>query len=162
MNIMNGFIVEDSIRLLARYMREPQKKPTLYHSLRVGAQLFYDKHSFDIQIAGILHDALEDTEMSESEILESFNQHVLDIVKANSKNKDIPQEDVLEDIVMRCAQVGDDAIIVKIADVYDNFEYYQGIDHIAEIDRCKAIMNFVVTHSPSFRDDSKVKKVIAF
>jgi hypothetical protein len=50
---------------------------------------------------------------------------VLQIVKVNSKNLSLAKEEVLEDIVKRCSDYGIDAMIVKIADVYDNFLFYK-------------------------------------
>jgi (p)ppGpp synthase/HD superfamily hydrolase len=61
------------MKLLVSYFpQEPMKKPTLFHSLRVGTYLWNNGYSEDIQIAGVLHDALEDTDMPERIIQEKF------------------------------------------------------------------------------------------
>lgn len=49
---------------------------------------------------------------------------VANIVQANTKNTLLEKEYILEDIVVRCANFGEDAMIVKIIDVYDNFLFY--------------------------------------
>ena len=65
---------------------------------------------------------------------------MLQIVKVNSKNLSLAKEEALEDIVKRCSDYGIDAMIVKIADVYDNFLFYKKINNIPEIERCKNMM----------------------
>ena len=45
---------------------------------------------------------------------------MLQIVKVNSKNHSLPKEEILENIVKRCSHYGIHAMIVKVADVYDN------------------------------------------
>lgn len=48
------------------------KKPTLYHVTRVATLLWNLDYNEDIQIAGLLHDALEDTEMTRDFIEKKF------------------------------------------------------------------------------------------
>jgi len=137
---MIWFEFENAMKLLISYFPEKKKKkPTLFHSLRVGAYLWNNWYSEDIQIAGLLHDSLEDTDMPEKIISENFWLVVLNLVKANSKNKTLDKSEVLEDIVKRCSIIWENAMIVKIADVYDNFLFYKKENYISEIERCKRL-----------------------
>lgn len=115
-------------------------------------------YSEEIQIAGLLHDALEDINISENTIENLFWKNVLQIVKANSKNLSLPKEEILEDIVKRCSDYGIDAIIVKIADVYDNFLFYKKISNIPEIERCKKLANLILKYKQNYND--KISKFL--
>jgi hypothetical protein len=50
------------------------------------------------------------------------------------------------DIVSRCVEYGKDAIIVKIADIYDNFLFYISQSNFLEIERCKVLANLISLH----------------
>lgn len=89
---------------------------------------------------------------------------MLQIVKANSKNLSLPKEEVLEDIVKRCSDYGIDAMIVKIADVYDNFLFYKKINNIPEIERCKKLANLILKYKQNYDDKifKFLEEIIAF
>lgn len=141
---MIWFKFEKAIKLLISYFpEESMKKPILFHSLRVGTFLWNNWYNEDLQIAWLLHDALEDTDMPESIISDNFWNNVLKIVKANSKNNDLEKSEILEDIVIRCSIAWEEAMIVKIADIYDNFLFYVKENNTPEIDRCKVLSNLV-------------------
>ncbi|MBS9784353.1 HD domain-containing protein, partial [Candidatus Gracilibacteria bacterium] len=141
---MIGFHFEIALKLLMQnFPEKPMKKPTLYHSIRVGVSLWNHGYDEDLQIAGLLHDALEDTSMEEELILHNFGKEVLDIVKANSKNKNLPKDEILEGIVKRCRETGERAMIVKMADIYDNFLFYTKEKNSQELERCKKLANLV-------------------
>ena len=152
---MTWFRFEEALQLLVKYMSGiDQKKPTLFHSIRVGSFLWNHNYSEDIQIAGLLHDSLEDTEITETEIQENFWVHVLGIVKANSKDMSLPKEQRLEDIVRRCSEHSEDALIVKIADVYDNFLFYTRQGNTWEIERCQRLARCIQKHKKKeYRDN---------
>jgi len=141
---MNGFKFEKALKLLNEYYpKEDQKKPSLFHSVRVGTFFWNNWYSEDLQIAWLLHDALEDTSMSENIISENFWNDILEIVKANSKNNNLEKSEILEDIIKRCSIVWEQAMIVKIVDIYDNFLFYIRGDNFLEIERCKNLANLV-------------------
>ena len=152
---MVGFTFEKALTMLVKYMSGiDQKKPTLFHSVRVGSFLWNHSYSEDIQIAGLLHDSLEDTNISETEIEENFWVYVLGIVQANSKNMSLPKQDRLEDIVIRCANHSQDALIVKVADIYDNFLFYTRQWNIWEIERCQRLAWYIKNHKKEeYKDD---------
>ena len=141
---MNWFKFEKAMKLLISYFpEEPMKKPTLFHSVRVWTHLWNNWYNEDLQIAWLLHDALEDTNISESIISDTFWWYVLGIVKANSKNMNLEKSEILEDIVKRCSIVWEDAMIVKMADIYDNFLFYVKENNLPEIERCKILVKLV-------------------
>ena len=141
---MTWFKFEKAMKLLVSYFpEEAMKKPTLFHSLRVWTYLWNNWYSEDLQIAWLLHDALEDTNIPENIISDNFWEYVLEIVKANSKNMNLEKSEILDDIVKRCSIVWEDAMIVKMADIYDNFLFYVKGNNLPEIERCKRLANLV-------------------
>lgn len=145
--------------MVSYFPEEPMKKPTLFHSVRTGTYLWVNGYSESLQIAGLLHDALEDTDMPEQVISDNFGEEVLDIVKANSKNKSLEKSQILEDIVARCAISGENAMIVKMSDVYDNFLFYVGQNNIPEIDRCKTLADLVEKYKKTTWRDPIFQKI---
>ncbi len=157
---MIWFKFEKGVKLIVSYFpEEPMKKPTLFHSLRTGTFLWNNWYSEDLQIAWLFHDVLEDTNMPESVISDNFWEDVLDIVKANSKNTSLEKSEILEDIVKRCSLVWEDAMIVKIADVFDNFLFYVKEKNIPEIDRCKTLAELVKTYKKDEWNDKIFDKI---
>ncbi len=163
---MIWFEIEKALKLLVEYFPiDEQKKPALFHSIRVCTYLYNNWYPEYLCIAWLLHDALEDTELPEETIRKFFGENVLEIVKANSKNMDLPKEQRLEDIVKRCVLNWEWALIVKMADVYDNFEFYirEGISK--EIDRCKILAELIKKFRNVEWDDNifnKINKIINY
>lgn len=153
---MIWFEFEKAIKILVlHFPEETMKKPTLFHSLRVGTFLWNNWYTEELQIAWLLHDALEDTNISESLINDKFWKKILEIVKANSKNTNLEKSKILEDIVKRCSIVWQDAMIVKIADVYDNFLFYIKNNNLPEIERCKTLAELI----KKYRKDEWIDKI---
>jgi len=151
---MIGFKFEKALRLLIKYYpEEDQKKPALFHSIRTGTYLYNKNYNEDIQIAWLLHDALEDTDMPEKIISENFWSNTLQIIIANSKTKNISKDIVLEDIIQKCVSYGEDALIIKMADVYDNFLFYVNENISWEIDRCKYLAELIMNNKLDNRND---------
>lgn len=119
--------IERAIRYLVHSFESSgnNPKPVILHSTRVGMDLYdrgYQKH---IVISGLLHDLLEDTDVTSDAIRSKFGNDVANIVEATSFNEDI--DDYLErhyDIYKRCFEMGQSAVIVKAADILDNSDYY--------------------------------------
>lgn len=100
-------------------------KPVILHSIRVGMNLYNRNYGKRIIISGLLHDILEDTNVTSDEIHSKFGKDVANIVEANSFDESI--DDYLErhyDIYKRCFELGGSAVVVKAADILDNSDYY--------------------------------------
>ena len=125
-----GAQFEVGVRLLATHMPDSTTliKPTLFHNIRVGVYLYESGYSDDIVLGGLLHDILEDTTVTKKELLKLFNEQVTGIVVANTKPESNPDDiNKVALLVQQCIDFGDDALIVKIADVLDNYKYYTKI-----------------------------------
>lgn len=123
--------IEKAIRLISQYMPKSNLliKPTLFHSIRVGCKLWEKGAKDEVVIAAILHDSIEDTEITEEMILSEFGERVLELILANTKNESIlDKSEKIGDLMTRCVEVGEDAILIKIADIIDNYDYYERND----------------------------------
>ena len=146
-----GFECESAIGLLAKAMPASQKwdKPTLFHSIRVGSDLYLKGYPREMVLAGFLHDLLEDTEVTAEQIETQFGKRVLDIVQANSKDTSITDRHLRKkDLVLRCVEAGPDALIVKLADIVDNFKYCTALNDTAGLDYGYELGNLIFENLP--------------
>lgn len=101
-------------------------KPVILHSIRVALKLEAYGQSTDIVIAGVLHDIIEDTEVTQDQIRERFGETVTTLVNANTFDsliKDPLQQ--YQELYNRCHNTGKEALMIKTADILDNSDYYQ-------------------------------------
>ena len=124
-----------------------RKKPIIPHALRVGKYLYENNYSDDVINAGLLHDILEWSDCPGEDVVRKFGQHVFDIVSANTKDRSIDDPTKRrKEYIMRCVGVGEDALIVKAADVLDSYAYYIAVKDTDEVkrsvDKAKLILNY--------------------
>lgn len=149
---------EKAVRLLVEHMppsEEESRKPILVHDIRVAMMLSQRGYARDIVLAGLLHDALEWSDMTEEMIQTHFGETVLSIVQANSKNRTIKDSaERIDDMMRRCAMVGEAALIVKAADTIDSFEHYTKTENKKELEHhCKLNAEAILRQKPeSFHD----------
>ncbi len=120
---------ETAIRFLASKMPDASslEKPTLLHSVRVGIYLYNHGYDTHICIAGLLHDLIEDADVTAQEIASDFGNETAELVKVNTKNESLPKENRYEELLQRCVQHSEQASIVKAADIIDNLITYRRI-----------------------------------
>lgn len=119
--------LQEAISFLVKNVEESgdNEKPVILHSVRVGMYLDRNGYPTDTVVAGILHDLLEDTRVEEKNIEEAFGKKVVNLVKANSFNKEIEDyEERYKDTFKRCLEAGKDALAIKAVDILDNSNYY--------------------------------------
>ena len=158
MNVeMIGREFEKATRLLCEYMplAETLIKPTLFHCIRVGVYLYNHNYSLDIITAGIMHDALEDTDISEELLEKEFGVDVLKIVKANSVDESITDFwENKRELISRCVANGEDSMIVKASDIFDSFNYYSRLKSQKGLDFCIGISKIIFEKLPeNFSDE---------
>lgn len=143
---------EKVVRLLAEHMpvsEEGSRKPILFHNIRVGVYLYEKGYARDIVLAGVLHDALEFSAITEEMLRTEFGENVLQIVKANSKDRSIQDSDErIEELIQRCAGAGQDALIVKAADTLDSFQHYTKTGNQAELEYCAKTTKAIFKYRP--------------
>lgn len=100
-------------------------KPVVEHSIRVASYLEENGYSEKIVVSALLHDLIEDTEITKEELEKDFGKDVAKIVEANSFDKEILDPVIqYQDLFERCFKEGEDSLIVKAADILDNSSYY--------------------------------------
>jgi len=110
---------EDAVIFAATKHNGQKRKdgtPYIAHPMRVAAYLAEKGCSEDCQIAGLLHDVLEDTDATEEEVA-LFGENILKAVKLVSKNYSTDHESYLAGILQ-----DEIATMVKDADRIDNLK----------------------------------------
>ncbi|MFA6159590.1 MAG: HD domain-containing protein [Parcubacteria group bacterium] len=148
---------EKAVRILAKYLpmsEENSRKPILFHDIRVGVYLYENNYSREIILAGVLHDALEFSEITQDLFKKEFGEEVLKLIKANSKDRTIKDSDErIEELIKRCAETGEEALIVKTADTLDSFKHYTATKNQSELEYCRKTISAIFKYKPeSFKD----------
>jgi len=143
---------EKAIRLLTQHMPisdENTRKPVIFHDIRVGVYLYNNGYSENIVMAGILHDTIEWSDITEKMLKREFGDKITELVLANSKDSTIEKEKRNEDMVKRCVQTGMDALIIKTADILDSFHYYSKINNIEQLkNHCLVVAKLILDNKP--------------
>jgi guanosine-3',5'-bis(diphosphate) 3'-pyrophosphohydrolase len=148
---------EKAKQLIEKYFPIPrnyERKAVLPHSLRVGEYLQKKKYPRGIILAGILHDALEFSEISQQMIQDEFGENVLEIVKACTKDRAIIDPDErINELAKRSSEAGNEALIVRTADVIDSFEYYTKTNNQPELEYCRKNAEAILKYKPKDIND---------
>ncbi len=120
------FEIEKAITFLVKHIQKSghNPKPVIFHSLRVGLYLFDCKYNVSIVVAGLLHDVVEDSDVTFAEINEAFGPNVTEIVRANTidaTSGDRTKQGQLR--IQQCLKSGKEALIIMAADMLDNTHY---------------------------------------
>lgn len=147
-----GAEFEKAVRILAEHFpvsEDESRKPVLFHDIRVGVRLYEGNYSRNVVLAGVLHDALEWSEITEELLQGEFGDDVLKLVKANSKDRSIGDSDArIDELIKRCAASGQEALIVKAADTLDSFNHYSKTDNKAELEYCRKTAAAILKYMP--------------
>lgn len=148
---------EKAVRLLSKYMPisdETTRKPIMFHDIRVGVYLYENGYSRDIVLAGVLHDTLEFSKITEQMLKDGFGDNVARLVLASTKNDSITdKEEKTSELITRCITNGQDALIVKAADILDSFSFYTSIDNKDQIEYCMRNTNAILNALPADFND---------
>ena len=80
-------------------------KPLILHSIRVFALLDILNYNKNILIASLLHDCIEDTDTTETDITKTFNKKIAELVTANTFNKQIKDKtERYKELFSRCKE----------------------------------------------------------
>lgn len=145
---------EKAVRMLVESMppsEDGSRKPVLFHDIRVGTYLYRKGYPREIVLAGVLHDAIEWSGITEDMIRDGFGENILRMVLANSKNRSIGDSDKrISDMIGRCVAIGEGALIVKAADTIDSFEHYTKTNNQKELSgHCRKIARTILEHLPA-------------
>lgn len=149
---------EKAVRLLVKHFLpsdEASRKPVLFHDLRVGVYLYGNGYPREVVLAGILHDAIEWSDVTEQMLRQEFGEPVTKLVLACTKDDSITDKQAKTDeLIRRCVKAGQEALIVKAADIIDSFQWYAGQDNQEELQYCRRNAEAILKFMP---DDFKDK-----
>lgn len=148
---------EKAVRLLVEHFPvsdESSRKPVLFHDIRVGVYLYNHGYSEDIVLAGLLHDAIEWSSATEQMLRDEFGDNVVKLVLASTKDDSITDKhEKTTELIKRCVNNGQDALIIKTADILDSFKWYASQDNKGELGYCMRNANAIFKFKPNDFDD---------
>lgn len=119
--------LQQAVSFAARKHRHQTRKdgftPYVSHVVRVAftARVLFGSQSQTVLLAALLHDLIEDTTTDYEDIADRFGESVAAAVVALTKNMALPEAAREQEYDARLATGPWEAIVVKLADVYDNF-----------------------------------------
>lgn len=121
---------ENTVRFIAHHIWSYTKlgKPTLLHSINVWSLLIKTSCSPNVCLAWFLHDIIEDTDITSEYLLERYGDTITELILANTKDMSLPKEERDVELFARCAKTGIGAMLIKAADIIDNWTYFSQVD----------------------------------
>ena len=119
--------VEKAISFLVKSIEETghNPKPVILHSIRVAMYLDRHGYSADLVRAVLLHDLVEDSDVTIEQIQQKFGDKIAALVAANSFDESIKDKtEQYKDLFDKNLKAGKEALIIKAADILDNSDYY--------------------------------------
>ncbi len=155
---------ERAVRFLVEHMPisdESTRKPVLFHSIRVGVYLYENDYNSNIVLAGLLHDALEFSNITEQMLVDEFGENIMKLVRASSKGRSIADfNQRIDELIRRCAATSQDELIVKAADIIDSFKYYAGTNNKNELTNyCMKNADAIFRYRPDNFEDKILKEL---
>lgn len=159
-SISNSFDIqfEKAVRILAQYMPisdETSRKPLMFHDIRVGMYLYERGYSEDVVLAGLLHDVLEWSDIDEQVVRDEFGDTIVRLIRANTKDDTIEdRNEKTNELIQRCVQNGQEALIIKTADILDSFMWYWAKKNENELQRhCVKTAGAIFRYKPEDWND---------
>lgn len=148
---------ETAVRLLVEHFPvsdETSRKPVLFHDIRVGVYLYENGYDEDIVLAGLLHDALEWSTAPKQILIDEFGENVVRLVLASTKDDSIEDKyEKTKELIVRCVSNGEEALIVKAADILDSFKWYSEQENVDQLKYCLRNANAIFSYKPDTFDD---------
>jgi guanosine-3',5'-bis(diphosphate) 3'-pyrophosphohydrolase len=96
-------------------------KPVIFHSIKVAMYLYDLDYGKEMVIAGLLHDVVEDTDITISDVNEKFGEKVARMVDGLSFKSGIESKvEQYKEMFERTKEGGKDLLLIKCADVFQN------------------------------------------
>lgn len=122
----DGFEVEKAISyLVVEYNKSGHNpKPVILHSIRVASMLLEMGYNKEILVSAILHDIIEDTDVTPEKLKQDFGQEIFDLVTATSYDESIADPiEQYKDMFNRVLVCGKGAVVLKAVDIAVNSLY---------------------------------------
>ena len=129
-------------------------KPVLLHSIQVAEMLWERGFPQDVVIAAVLHDVVEDTDITIDDVEQSFGHQVAVYVDALTVSD---TQDIMQSFA-RTAELGSEALSIRAADLIQNSYYY----HLASTDMQKRLRDkfvYFMEQSGELLDEALVSEL---
>lgn len=136
----DSFEIEKAISYLVTKYNESghNPKPVILHSIRVANILMEMGYDKKIIIGAVLHDIIEDTNVTIEQLGKDFDQEILDLVIAVSYNESISDPvKQYKDMYDRVLVYGRSAVVLKSIDIAVNSLY---IDLVPDPDKRRQLV----------------------
>ncbi len=120
--------VEEAIKFLVFTFKRSKNnsKPVILHSIRVGLHLYNLGYDKNVVIGAILHDLIEDTDVSNKEIELKFGKDIARLVELSSFDESIKNKTERYKVNFnQCVKHNKEALIIRATDFFDNLDYYE-------------------------------------
>lgn len=113
-----------AIRHEHQYRKNPEKRiPYVAHPVAVGMMLMHYGYPEDVVIAGLLHDTVEDTGMTDTEIRKEFGETVAALVAETSEaDKSLPWEERKSRYIEHLQTASEEAKAISCCDKIHNMK----------------------------------------
>jgi len=158
----DSFAVEKAIQfLISEYTKSGHNpKPVILHSLRVGLYLLELGYEKDIVITAILHDLIEDSDVTHSDINEKFGSKIADWVLAVSFKSDITDKvERYKEMYKRVVLTGRQAVIIKAADLHANSIYIHLVPNYEEQKALVEKIEFFISLTKEYSNEPVINKL---
>lgn len=118
----------DLVNELFKDKKDKAGQDCIFHLLRVYQRVKNKTSDENVQIAALLHDVIEDTDLSYSDLLELFNKQVSDLVELLTRKEGQSYMDYIKIIKTNL-----DATLIKLDDLEDNMNLSR-LDIVTEED----------------------------
>lgn len=102
--------------------KNPESAPYINHCIEVTRILATEGmvEDFEVLVAAVLHDTIEDTETSEAELRENFGDRVTDLLMEVTDDKSLPKKTRKDMQIEHAAHSSHEACLIKLADKIAN------------------------------------------
>jgi (p)ppGpp synthase/HD superfamily hydrolase len=144
-NVLDFELINKAIYWARKYHGDQKRKSgELYytHPLEVAYMISDYNLKTDVIAASILHDVVEDTEVTINMILETFGQRVAEMVNRLTRDRPDGSKLIVEHIIKNAYHLKDkEVLLIKL---FDRFHNIQTIESMS-IEKTKQIITLIIT-----------------
>lgn len=158
----DSFKIEKAITFLVENYKKTGKntKPVILHSLRVGMYLLERGYETDAIIVGVLHDLLEDSEISQDDIKRDFSSEIATWVDSVSFNPNIADPiEQYQEMFNRTISAGRISVIVKATDMLANSLYIHLVPDLRKQRMLLKKMSDFIKMAEGYSSESVIKEL---